>query len=298
MRNIFYEFDEAIGTEGYYQLFRDKLFPNSTPESLDVAAFPLEGQIFRKGSLFSRVRRLRSEKIADFIAGEITKSDFYPPKASKVLIPEGRFNSPNVRTLYLADHPYVALRECGVNPGDYFLFSYIKLSTDMCLLFVKKGENAFSNLVHDLLKAEDPRFYSVINRINDDMLKFRGFHGMAYDSVKVSEGYVDSAWGTIETTKNLAISEEYIADTELAVAWLCQCDERMTIYKQSLFQRISNKKKSKLRRLDCRDDMGLFIRESEKELKKLREGSRKTARLLGVGNFSKFNSIPVKVLQK
>lgn len=298
MNNIFDVFDEKIGVDGYYQIIRDKLFPKSTPDSIDAAAFPLQGQIFRKGSTFSRVRYISDEKIPEFLEGHVTRDEFYPPKSHKINIPQGRFNGASTRTLYLADHPFVAMKECDIKAGNYFLHSYIKLSTDMCFFAVEQGRDEFSDMIYKLLQSKDTKFYSVINRVNDDILKFEGFQGIAYGSVKVSEGHNDQTWGLINTTKNLAMSGEYIKDTELSVAWLSYCDEKGAIYQHALFKPLSNKKKNKLTRINFRDNKGLFVRESTKTMNDLNEGSRKTKLLLEKGYYSEFTQSPIKVLWK
>lgn len=131
-QSMFDVFDDEIGVDGYYEMFRAKLFPNSSPNSIDVAAFRLEGKIFRKGSSFSRVRRVSVEQAEKFVAGQITLDDFYPPKPHKMSIPQGRFNEGNRRVLYVAQHPLLAMKECELQTGEYFLLSYIELSIDMC----------------------------------------------------------------------------------------------------------------------------------------------------------------------
>lgn len=298
MKNIFNVFDAQIGVDGYYQILRDKLFPNSKPDSIDIATFPLECQTFRKGSLFSRVRSINNKNIQEFFETNITKDDFYPPKNHKISIPQGRFNAPNTRTLYLADHPFVAMKECCIEANQYFLLSYIKLSVDMHLLYVEKDKNEISDMIYHLLHSQDSNFYPVINKINDDILKFKEFQGMVYDSVKIKAGYEDQVWGVIPTSKNLAISGECIKDTELSLAWLCSCDEKLSIYHHSLFKPLSNKKKNKLMRINYKDDKARFICEHTKAMKKLDDDSKKTKRLLEKGYYSDFKQPPFKVLWK
>jgi hypothetical protein len=298
MDKLFDVFDEGIGVDGYYQIIRNKLFPNSTPQSFDVGAFCLQERIFRKGSTFSRVRYLHDDRLRDFLQGHVTKDDFFPPKLHKVDIPQGRFNSARKRTCYLADHPFVAMMECDIKPGDYFLLSHIKFAIDMRFVFVEPGKDEFSSLLYQLLKAKDTRFYSVTNKVNDEILSFQGFQGIAYNSTKVDEGHLDRTWGAIHTTMNLAIAGANIKDSELAAGWLAYCDEDGRIFQHSLFKPLSKKKKHKLLRINFHNNKSAFILESQKTMRELNEESKKTARLLKERNYSDFNQSPIKILWK
>nr|WP_262384115.1 RES family NAD+ phosphorylase [Pseudomonas fragi] len=279
-------------------MFRSKLFPNSAPDSVDVAAFQLEGQIFRKGSSFSRVRRISIEQAGKFVNGDIIIDDFYPPKPHKVEIPQGRFNEGNRRVLYLAQHPFVAMKECEVELGEYFLLSYIKLSVDMCFFRVVPGLNEFTDMMHRLLTSTDKKFYPVINRISDEMLRFRGFHGIAYDSVKVPDGHSDQKWGPISSSINIAVSGEYIRKTEIDVAWLSYCGDEFVPYWQAMYRPLSNKKKNKITCLSYWSDKALFIEESSREQKRQNMNTEKIRRLLDRGYYADFSQPPVKVLVK
>lgn len=298
MGGIFEVFDEKIGVDGYYRIIQNKLFPASTAKSIDVAAFHLQERIFRKGSIFSRVRYIHEEKVGEFIKGNVTRDDFFPPKPQKVDIPQGRFNRAGERTGYLADHPFVAMLECDIRTGDHFLLSTIKFSNNMRFVFVEPDKDEFSHLLHQLLNAKDERFYSVINKVNDDILSFQGFQGIAYNSTKVDEGHVDQTWGIVDTTMNLALSGENIKQTELAVGWLAYCDEGGRILQRALFKPLSKKKKSKISRVNFRDNRSAFILESQKVMRELKEGKQKTTRLLNEGDNLKFSHSPMKILWK
>ncbi|NNA85473.1 RES family NAD+ phosphorylase [Pseudomonas fragi] len=298
VQSMFEVFDDEVGASGYYQMFRSKLFPNSAPDSVDVAAFQLEGQIFRKGSSFSRVRRISIEQAGKFVNGDIIIDDFYPPKPHKVEIPQGRFNEGNRRVLYLAQHPFVAMKECEVELGEYFLLSYIKLSVDMCFFRVVPGLNEFTDMMHRLLTSTDKKFYPVINRISDEMLRFRGFHGIAYDSVKVPDGHSDQKWGPISSSINIAVSGEYIRKTEIDVAWLSYCGDEFVPYWQAMYRPLSNKKKNKITCLSYWSDKALFIEESSREQKRQNMNTEKIRRLLDRGYYADFSQPPVKVLVK
>lgn len=295
---MFEVFDDEVGASRYYQMFRSKLFPNSAPDSVDVAAFQLEGQIFRKGSSFSRVRRISIEQAGKFVNGDIIIDDFYPPKPHKVEIPQGRFNEGNRRVLYLAQHPFVAMKECEVELGEYFLLSYIKLSVDMCFFRVVPGLNEFTDMMHRLLTSTDKKFYPVINRISDEMLRFRGFHGIAYDSVKVPDSHSDQKWGPISSSINIAVSGEYIRKTEIDVAWLSYCGDEFVPYWQAMYRPLSNKKKNKITCLSYWSDKALFIEESSREQKRQNMNTEKIRRLLDRGYYADFSQPPVKVLVK
>ncbi|MCV4342264.1 RES family NAD+ phosphorylase [Pseudomonas capsici] len=279
-------------------MFRSKLFPNSTLNSIDGAAYQLEGQIFRKGGGFSRVRRVSVEEANKFLAGQIAISDFYPPKAHKFEIRQGRFNEPNRRVLYVAQHPFVAMSECEVEVGDYFLLSYVKLSIDMCFLRVVPGLNEFTDMVYQLLMSPDKRFYSVINKISDELLRFQGFHGIVYDSVRIPSGHKDDVWGVISSSVNIAISGEYIRKTELDVAWLSCCAENFSPLYYSMYRPLSNKKKNKISCLNYWSNKPLFISEVRKEQERQNWGLRKNKRLLDRGYYSDFDEPLVKVLVK
>jgi len=298
MDNIFENFDESIGVDGYYQIIRNKLFPLSTKTSIDGTAFPLQGQTFRKGSVFSRVRPLSFEKVAEFREANVKLSEFYPPNPKAIQIPQGRFNGQNTRTLYLADHPFVAMKECAIEDGQYFFLSYIKLRTDMHFVSLEKSHGQVAVMLRQLLSSKDVKFYSLINKINDELLKFEGFQGISYNSVKVSEGHTDQTWGAITSTKNIAMSGEYIKNTELAVSWICYCDEDYKIYQHDLFRPLSNKKKGRLTRVSIGSNKSAFICASKKIMDELNEGSKRTRLLLDKGYFSELNQSPVKFIYK
>ena len=298
MTNIFKAFDERIGVDGYYEIIRNMLFPNSTPHSIDLAAFQLEERLYPKGSLFTRIRRLSNEDAENYLGQKVTKEDFYPPHPHRIVIPQGRFNGVGKRSLYLADHPFVAMAECSVRPGDHLLVAYIRLSTDMHFYYVKPGKDKFSQLISELVKAEDPRFYPVISRVNDDIFSFQGFQGIAYDSVKVMEGQVDNTWGTISTNTNLSISSKHIKDTDFVVGWLSYCNYEGGLEHVSMFKPLSTKKKNKLVRVDIRDSKSIFIRDCKKVMLELKDVEEKTKRLLAMGEHSEFSKSPVRILSK
>ena len=298
VEGIFKKFDDDIGVDGYYRMFRSKLFPNSTPDSFDGAAYQLQSQIFRKGSSFSRVRRLSVDQASKFVSGEITIGDFYPPKPHKIEIPQGRFNEANRRVLYVAQHPFVAIAECDVEVGEYFLLGYLKLSVEMRFFRVVPGVNEFTDMVYELLMSPDKKFYPVINKVSNELLRFQGFHGVVYDSVKVSQGHEDPTWGAISSTENIAISGEYIKKTELDVAWLSYCGDGLVPYQHSMFRPLSNKKKSKISCLNFWSNKSLFIAESTREQKRQNLDFQRNKRLLDRGYYSDFNESPIKILIK
>lgn len=296
--NIFEEFDDNIGNDGYYEIIRDQFFPGSTSESINIATLHLQQRVFRKGSSFSRVRWLSSEKVKDVLDGRVSKDDFYPPKPHLINIPEGRFNSAGQRVFYLADHPLIGLKECEIDSGDYFLLSFIKISIDMCFVFVEPGKDKLSNLLYQLTQSKDKKFYPVITRVCDEILSFSGYHGLAYNSTKVEEGHIDETWGTVGTTMNLAMAGNYIKNTELSAAWLAFCGEKNAISQHALFKPLSPKKKSKLTQINIRDGRMTFIQKSKNAMSELKECDKKARRLLGQGCHSEFNQFPIKFLWK
>lgn len=297
-QSMFDVFDDEIGVDGYYEMFRAKLFPNSSPNSIDVAAFRLEGKIFRKGSSFSRVRRVSVEQAEKFVAGQITLDDFYPPKPHKMSIPQGRFNEGNRRVLYVAQHPLLAMKECELQTGEYFLLSYIELSIDMCFFYAVPGVDAFTDMVYQLLMSKDKKFYPVINRVSNEMLRFEGFHGIAYDSVKMPKGYIDEKWGAIAEPMNIAVSGEFIRKTKLDVAWLSYCGEGFVPFQHAMFKSLSNKKKNKITHISYWDDKARFIAEVTKEQRRQNLNIGKISRLLDRGSYQDFGHPPVKMLFK
>src|SRR5699024_10107649 len=125
----------------------------------------------------------------------------------------------NVRVLYLADHPFVAMKECNIEGEQHFLFSNITLSKDMDFLYIKESSHPATNMLYQLFNTKDTRFYSVINRISKDLLSLsicQNIVGIAYESVKVEIGYQDPLWGPISSSINLFISDNFITNTEIA----------------------------------------------------------------------------------
>lgn len=297
-QSAFDVFNDEIGVDGYYQMFRAKLFPRSSPQSVDVAAFQLEGRIFRKGSSFSRVRRVSVEQADKFVKGHITLDDFYPPKPHNLPIPQGRLNEGNRRVLYVAQHPLIAMKECELQAGEYFLLSYIELSVDMCFFYAAPGVDSFTDMVCQLLMSKDKKFYPVINRISDEMLRYEGFHGIVYDSVKIPQGHVDVNWGPIPEPMNIAISGHYIRKTKLDVSWLSYCGDGYVPFLHAMFKPLSNKKKGKITHVSYWNDKPRFIAASTKEQQRQNCNLGRISRLLDRGYYQDFGHPRVKMLFK
>lgn len=278
----FEEFDPQIGVEGYCKAIRKMLFPKSTATSIDAAAFGLEYKIFPKGSVFSRVRPIKTVDLDKFLNGTVERKEFHPPMPNTAPVSIGRFNSEGERKLYLADHPYVALRECGIQPGDYFLFSYFSFSEDARLVDANSGGSEFSKLLHALFQTQDSRFYEVINHVYGNYLKFDGFHGVSYNSVKVKKGFQDETWGEINSSTNLAMAASDFQSADLVAGWLAQCDDS---YRPSYFRSfkwVDSNQRNELAALTFHGNESEFIADHSQvmdELKQLRaESTRRIAR--------------------
>lgn len=228
------EITDSIGFDGYYKLIKKTLFPDSTEFSYDAAAFRCELRTYPKGTCFSRVRLLNTQKATEFFHGKIVISDFYPPQPSMVDIPEGRFNLAKNTTMYLADHLYVAMKECDVSVGDFFLASVFSLKKDMSFIHIEDLEGDISSLFYEILRTKDKRFYPLINQIYSEFLKFSVHDGILYDSSKVEVGDVDNV-GTISSIVNLAIQKTNIDEFQFEHAYLMTCSENYTPVEWSIF---------------------------------------------------------------
>jgi hypothetical protein len=294
----FEEFDQKIGLDGYCNAIRDALFPNSTPESVDAAALNLEYRIYPKGSIFSRVRPIQKSDFNKFLVGAVTRKEFLPPTRSVAQVPIGRFNNQGERKLYLADHPYVALRECGVEPGDFFLFSYFSFKSDTRFIDANPDGSKFYKLLNSLFQSTDKRFYEVINRVYENYLYYEGFQGVAYDSVKVHEGYQDDAWGEVDSTTNLAMTEEDMPSADLMAGWFAQCDESYRPRYLRMFRSLSPKKKSKLTSLSYHDNRSQFIFENSKIMGDIQRLRRRSGLRIHRMEYADPKLSPIKLLVK
>ncbi|WP_180999175.1 RES domain-containing protein [Pectobacterium odoriferum] len=295
---MFENFDSSIGVEGYYKIIRSKFFPNEEPDSFNIAGFNAEEQIFRKGAVFSRVRKLSSNDVSRFFNGDISISDFYPPKSHIHEIRTGRFNSMDKSVLYVADHPYIAIQECEIKENDFFLLTFLSLNKDMCFLHIKENKGELSDLLFHLFKAKDKRFYPVINLVYDDLLSFDKYQGIAYDSVKVNAGYVHSLWGKINSVKNIAISNDYMNHVSLKASWLEHYCVDDSVLECAIFTPLSNKKKNKLNKIFCKVDKNKFINLSNEIKEEMQSNELRNKILLDKGNVSSFDKPPVLLVNK
>ncbi len=272
MQNIFEKFDENIGTERYYTELKNKL-----------TIFSGECRTYPKGSTFSRIRYINEDEAEKFSKENLKKQDFYPPNPDEYRIPQGRFNAENVRVLYLADHPFVALKECNIKGKQHFLFSNIILSTEMHFLYIKESTHQATNMLYQLFNTKDTRFYSVINKISKDLLSLpicQGMAGIAYESVKVEIDYQDRLWGSISSSTNLFISDTFISETDLVAGWMCDCDSSFKIFKHILFKPSDTQGSDELIRISYHEDQSSFISETTKIMKKNIDEDKKRKGLL------------------
>ncbi|WP_312041378.1 hypothetical protein [Pantoea eucalypti] len=294
----FETFDESIGTDGYYNLIRRVLFPNSRETSFTIAYFNAVERNYPKGSYFSRVRGLSHERANAFLNDKVDITEFYPPRPNVVNIPQGRFNQANNATMYLADHPYVAMQECDIKPGDFFLLSYFSLPKNMCFMHLEDGKDKVSSMLYNLFKSRDKRFYPVINLVYSDLVNFDKHDGIAYDSSKINVGYENlKRWGPISSVVNFAIQKDNIKNFKLAVSWLMYCDEDYNPVQYSIFTPLSNKKRSRLSKLNFKGNEKKFIALTNKVNDGLHEDSRKGKILMDRGNLKASNEIPFRIIK-
>lgn len=274
----FKKFDPGIGVEGYCNAIHASIYPNATPDSIDSAGLSLVNRIYAMGSIFSRVRAVREVDIEYFLSGKVLLKEFLPPKKGVALTSVGRFNNSGERKLYLADHPYVALMECGIQPGDYFLYSYFSFKVDAFFVEAHVQNSAAKGLINSLFRSEDSGFYEVINRVYEKYFNYEGLHGVVYDSVRVQKGFKDDTWGEIISTSNLAIKEQDLSLASFVGGWLARCDDyRRPLYLRSFSPVLNPKKKNKLSTVSYHQEKSKFKLEYSrvmKEINRLRKFSQ------------------------
>lgn len=225
----FSKYSPEIGEDGYCKAIHDLLFPGSTIDSIDIARLNLESRTYCSGSVFSRVRRIQEPQAVAFLHGHLRPADFLPPQSPNI----GRFNDAGEKKLYLADHPYVALRECGILPGEFFLYSYFSFKNDMNFVDGNSITGDVGRILNELFRSKDEKFYGVINKVYKRYLEIHELSGVAYESARVPSGTTNEAWGMISSTTNLAIAGESILEADLVGGWLARCDEN---HKPALFK--------------------------------------------------------------
>lgn len=293
----FEKFDPTIGVKGYYDAIRKYLMPDSTPDTFSFAELPFESRTYCRGSIFSRVRRIPNEKLEKLLKTPLKVSDFFPPASEAVQARAGRFNAEGERMLYLADHAFVALKECGVEPGEHFLFSYFVLKTDMHFVCAAPEESRFTRLLYSLFKSTDEDFYPVITQIYNSHFKQDTHHGIAYDSVKVEKSHFDSTWGEISSTTNLALREEKSPAAYLQVGWLAWCDEHYRPHYLKMLLPDAQKKK-RLKTLTYHDNKSRFVAEHAKEMERITQLRNQTKILIKRNNYEQVNTTPFKLLHQ
>ncbi|HEQ1856639.1 TPA: RES domain-containing protein [Providencia alcalifaciens] len=198
---------------------------------------------YPKGSLFSRVRCVDQDTALKFFNGDIALSDFYPPNPQKYDTSEGRFNAKKESVLYLADHPYIAMKECDVSIDDMFLLSYFSSQKNMCFLEIEDSAHPLSSLMYRLFLAKDKRFYPVINLVYSQLLKFDKYDGIVYKSTKaIDEKIMDDKWGEIHSIVNIAINAGNVKNFKFELSWLNSCGSNYFPIQYSIFYPLSNKK--------------------------------------------------------
>lgn len=290
-------FDDSIGVSGYFKKIKSIMFPHSTPFSFDIAEFRASEKTYPKGTYFSRVRKVSQEKANEIISGHVDINDFYPPRPHLNYMPEGRFNSSNSATMYLSDHPFIAMQECDVNEGDFFLLSYFSLPKNMCFMHLDGKGDRLSIMLYNLLKTKDKKFYPVINLVYSELLKFEKHHGIAYDSTKIDANYIDeNGWGPISTVKNYAIQNEKNKDFNLEVSWLVTCGKNNRPIEHAMFLPLSNKKKNNISTLKYRDNRKVYENKTNEIKEKMQYNSKKGNRLIDRGMVKISNEMPFKII--
>ncbi|MGR3885687.1 RES domain-containing protein [Pseudomonas sp. 1152_12] len=291
----FEKYDPFIGVAGYCAAIRKYLIPDSTPDTVSFAELPFESRTYCKGSIFSRVRRIRNEKLEKLLKTPLKVSDFFPPASETAQARAGRFNAEGERTLYLADHAFVALKECGIEPGEHFLFSYFVLKTDMHFVCVPPEEFRCTKLLSALFKSTDENFYPVITRTYNDYLNHATHHGIAYDSVKVKENYYDSTWGEISSITNLALPEEKLPAAYLQVGWLARCDEHYRPYYLKMLLPDAKKKK-RLTTLTYHNNKSRFMAKHHEVMERIAQLRNTTKSLIAREDYTKVTTTAFKLL--
>ncbi|MBD8269042.1 MULTISPECIES: hypothetical protein [Pseudomonas fluorescens group] len=291
----FEKFDPCRGIEGYCAAIRKFLMPDSTPNSFSFAEFEIVSRTYCKGSIFSRVRRLSDKKLDQLLSTPLKVDDFFPPTSNAGHVRAGRFNAEGERKLYLADHPFVALKECGIKPGDYFLFSYFTLNKDTHFTYAANDGSRFSQVLSSLFATQDERFYEVIRRVYNDYCNYKAHHGIAYDSVKVQRNQQDATWGTIDSVTNFAMTEDEFPAARLHAGWLARCDEHYRPCYEQMLLPIARKK----RQLHCVPYFGnesIFLSAHQKVMKKIQQIRKKTESLIQREDYEDINTAPFKLL--
>lgn len=274
----FKEFDPNIGVEGYCRELRSLLFPNSAPDTVNATSLNLGSRTYPKGSVFSRVRRLSEEDAKVFQETRIAVKEFLPPRRFDVEVSAGRFNKKGERKLYLADHPYVAMRECRIKPGEYFLLSQFSLDVETTFVEAENTGGEFMEALISILRSEDIRFHEVTAIVADDYLNYDAMHGIAYNSVRVPVGHEDPVFGKVTSTTNLVMKEQYVPSAQLLAGWLFKCDEDGHPSHVSLFVPCSQKKKKKLTTIHHRANKRLYLEKNQKLLRSIQAIAEKAER--------------------
>ncbi|MBC3421344.1 RES domain-containing protein [Pseudomonas sp. RW3S2] len=286
-------YNPIFGVQGYREAIRQYLLPQSNPFAYSLGAVPLDSRTYCKGSVFSRVRRIKAARVHTFMSGTVDIGEFFPPAAKTRM---GRFNDQGERKLYLADHPYVALKECGIEPGDYFLFSYFTLQNDTHFVYADPDSGHFAKLLSDLFKSNDKGFYAVINDTAKRYLDFDSHHGIAYDSVKVKKASSDNDWDNIDSITNLVVSESAMPAARLVVGWLAQCDER---YRPRYFRQFTAPADGRKRLVVVKyhgNESG-FVAAHAQAMKHVRQLRKQTQKRIQLNQYEDVDLTPSKWLQ-
>jgi len=293
----FDSFDEGIGVDGYYAHIRRTLFPLGSSNSIDMAAYQAEERIFRRGSVFSRVRRIRTQDQFDRLyEGRGRLDEFLPPKSDEGPERQGRLNQAGERVFYLSDHPLVAIGEREIVSGECYLLSLFRLKKDMCFLFVPSLQSRISRQISELFATQGDEFYSVINKVRKDFLTFPKHHGLAYDTTKTANLVAENGWRAEDSRMNLAILQDHIEDVGLVASWLACCTPNYQPALLTMYE--PTRVPGELRFTSYKDNEERFSRRCEGLQLSLKQNKRRIKQLLEQGRYTRFDEPAIRVLFK
>ncbi|EPI5311911.1 RES domain-containing protein [Proteus mirabilis] len=254
----FTTFDESIGTEAYFEYFRRLLFPQSTPNSINAAVFPIGVATYLSGTAFTRVRRVETtEDFEKFFRGNISINDFFPPKPKSNKKISGRFNYHGDSVIYLADSMETAIKECNIQIGEYFLCSHLYLRKEMNFIQpgVDEEEGEFKKELAKLLRTKDRKYYPLITKIYDYLLQFHGISGVFYQSTR----FIETEFLEKKSSTNLAINSSERKNIRLLGGWLLflagkeSSTGNYITNLQAFYKPLSEKKHNKLSMITFKD---------------------------------------------
>ncbi len=168
----------------------------------------------------------------------------------------------------------------------------------MCFLKIGQHDTDHrSQIIFKLLSTKDKKFYPLINLIYSDFLCFEKHHGIAYDSTKVTELHANDNLSDMKSILNIAIKNENFVDVGLDTSLLAHMHNGHARY-HSIFTRLSNKKRNKIKCINYLGNKKSFIDSFMKTEVRMHNEKYKNKLLLEKGHFQKFDGIPIKLTIK